>query len=70
MKEYIKKPIRISAYQTKKDGEIKTLEGIMEYKKGDYIITGIKGEQYPCRQDIFEETYSEIVPYKFEDKEK
>lgn len=24
---------------------------------GDYIITGIQGEQYPCKPDIFEQTY-------------
>lgn len=27
---------------------------------GDYIITGVKGERYPCKQDIFEETYDKI----------
>jgi len=37
--------------------EIKTLEGIMRAKTGDYIIRGIKGEIYPCRADIFEQTY-------------
>ena len=36
---------------------IKTLEGWMRFKEGDYIIKGIKGEFYPCRKDIFEETY-------------
>ena len=24
---------------------------------GDYIITGIRGEQYPCKPDVFEKTY-------------
>ena len=28
--------------------------------KGDYIITGVKNERYPCKPDIFEMTY-EIV---------
>lgn len=37
--------------------EIKTLEGTMIARTGDYIIRGIKGEIYPCRADIFEETY-------------
>lgn len=36
---------------------IKTLEGTMEAKKGDYIIQGVKGEVYPCKSDIFELTY-------------
>lgn len=37
--------------------EIKTLEGTMTAKTGDYIIKGVKGEIYPCKPDIFEETY-------------
>ena len=36
---------------------IRTLQGDMELKPGDYIIKGIKGEFYPCRSDIFELTY-------------
>lgn len=37
--------------------EIKTLEGTMRANPGDYIIKGVKGEIYPCKADIFEETY-------------
>ena len=40
--------------------EIKTLEGTMTGKFGDYIIKGIKGEFYPCRADIFAETYERV----------
>lgn len=29
----------------------------MVAKDGDYIIKGVKGEIYPCKADIFEETY-------------
>ncbi len=36
---------------------IKTLEGEMIVGKGDWIIKGIKGEFYPCKPDIFEQTY-------------
>ena len=36
---------------------INTLEGKMKVNKGDYVIRGVKGELYPCREDIFEETY-------------
>lgn len=39
---------------------IKTLEGKMKAKNGDYIIKGVKGEFYPCRKDIFEETYEPV----------
>lgn len=37
--------------------EIETLEGIMIANVDDYIIKGIKGEFYPCKPDIFEQTY-------------
>ena len=29
----------------------------MTAEPGDWIITGIHGEQYPCKPDIFKETY-------------
>jgi len=40
--------------------EIKTLEGVMLARGGDYIIKGVQGEIYPCKQVIFEHTY-EVV---------
>jgi hypothetical protein len=36
---------------------IETLEGEMRANIGDWIIKGVKGEFYPCRNDIFEATY-------------
>lgn len=41
---------------------IKTLEGIIHASVGDYIIKGVQGEFYPCKPDIFEQTYDESVP--------
>ena len=40
--------------------EIKTPEGTVVAKAGDYIIKGVKGEIYPCRADIFDMTYEEV----------
>jgi hypothetical protein len=40
---------------------IQTLEGSMEASLGDYIIKGIKGEFYPCKEDIFYLTYDEVT---------
>lgn len=37
--------------------KIHTLEGDMYASDGDYIIRGIQGEFYPCKKDIFEQTY-------------
>ena len=39
---------------------IKTLEGDMCVSVGDYIIKGVKGEFYPCKPDIFEQTYEAL----------
>lgn len=36
---------------------IPTLEGVMTAQIGDWIITGVKGERYPCKPDIFDATY-------------
>jgi len=36
---------------------IPTLEGSHRADPGDWIITGVKGEQYPCKPDIFSATY-------------
>lgn len=37
--------------------QIPTLEGVMTAEAGDWIIRGVKGEFYPCKSDIFEQTY-------------
>lgn len=39
---------------------IKTLEGDMLALIGSYIIKGVNGEFYPCREDIFKKTYEEV----------
>lgn len=41
----------------RKELQIETLEGTMTASVGDYIIKGIQGEVYPCKPDIFKETY-------------
>ena len=36
---------------------IDTIEGTHHVSDGDYVIRGVKGELYPCKPDIFEQTY-------------
>lgn len=60
IKKFRKKPVVVEAYQTDKKEVIHTLEGDMIASPGDWIITGINGEKYPCKPDIFEETYEKI----------
>ena len=43
-----------------KHGWIGTLEGGHIVCPNDWIITGIKGEKYPCKPDIFEQTYEPV----------
>lgn len=40
---------------------IDTWEGTRRADPGDYIICDAKGKIYPCKQDIFEMTYEEVV---------
>jgi len=42
---------------------IKTLEGFHEISPGDWIITGVAGERYPCKPDIFAATYEAVATY-------
>ena len=58
--KFRKKPIVIEAYQTKEERIIQTLEGPVRAAPGDWIITGIRGEQYPCKPDVFEKTYEPV----------
>jgi hypothetical protein len=39
---------------------IDTLEGRMEATTGDWIIKGVEGEFYPCKNNIFIKTYQEV----------
>jgi len=57
---YRKKPVVIEAFQTNVRQIIHTLEGDMVAEVGDWIITGVKGEVYPCKPDIFEATYEAV----------
>lgn len=47
--------------------KIKTLEGVMSAQQGDFIIKGVKGEIYPCKAEIFRETY-DYVPLRHIEK--
>lgn len=42
--------------------DVLTLEGKMSGGPGDWILRGVKGELYPCRGDIFRETYEAVEP--------
>ena len=72
--KFRKKPVVIEATQWFKHGDhpkvhrhperelgiVLTLEGTHVVTPGDWIITGVKGEHYPCKPDIFEMTYEKV----------
>ena len=39
------------------DGILPTLEGLVQYKEGDALMTGTSGERWPIRRSTFEATY-------------
>jgi hypothetical protein len=72
MGRYVKKPIVVEAVQWFKHGDhpavirdsggdavgyIDTLEGRLRVEPGDWVITGVAGENYPCKPDIFAKLY-------------
>jgi hypothetical protein len=60
MSKFRKKPVVIEAVQITRPGTVETLEGLMEGKPGDWLITGVKGEKYFCKDDIFKMTYEPV----------
>ena len=58
--KFRKKPIVIEAYQTQEEKIIQTMEGTLKASPGDWIITGVRGEEYPCKPDVFDRTYEPV----------
>ena len=59
-KTYVKKPLPVRAIQLHYFFTVKTLEGTMKGKLGDYLIEGIEGELYVCDKEIFEKSYEKV----------
>lgn len=61
IQEFMDKDLRVS-YNDRDNPKIiiETLEGTMYASVGDYIIKGVQGEFYPCKPDIFKETYEKL----------
>ena len=55
-----KKPAQEKYEVAQEDGTIQTLEGPVNYKKGYYILTGPKGEQYPIPPEKFNELKDDL----------
>jgi hypothetical protein len=59
-KKYRKMPVVIEATKLTERIKINTKEGVMIGEIGDFLIQGIAGELYPCKNDIFHKTYEEV----------
>lgn len=57
MPRFRKKPVIIEAVRLTRPVTISTLEGTVDGEPGDWLITGIMQEQYPCKHEIFLLTY-------------
>jgi hypothetical protein len=51
-------------------GWVKTFEGGHIVCPNDWIITGVQGEKYPCKPDIFEKTYEKVESHSQPEGEK
>lgn len=52
--------MRESGWDGRSYVEIVTLEGVMQALEGDWVIRGVAGEFYPCKDPIFEQTYTSV----------
>jgi len=50
-------PVEVEAVQVTKYTRISTPESIMIGEPGDWLITGVEGEQYFCSDSVFQQTY-------------
>lgn len=57
---FVCKPITIEAERCVKETFIETLEGTMKANPGDWIITGLLGEKYPCKNEVFRKKYEPL----------
>ena len=60
MSEWRKRPVVVKAKQLRNAVQVKTLEGTMTGDVGDWLIKGVNGEFYPCKDDIFKKTYERV----------
>lgn len=56
---FLGRPFRVTEYGST-HVLIETLEGTMLAAPDDWIICGVQGEFYPCKPDIFEQTYEAV----------
>ena len=56
----VHKPNKLRFRESKLGEMVFTMNGIARCNKGDKIIIGVNGEQYPCDKEIFKLLYDEV----------
>ena len=56
--EFRKQPVAVQARRLDEPRDIETLEGTMHAEAGDWLIKGVEGELYSCKDSVFRETYA------------
>jgi hypothetical protein len=62
-----KKPVSVAVEFAAADGVCETLEGPVRFHAGDAILTGVQGERWPVRRDLFLATYQPVSPTRAEE---
>lgn len=63
-KRFRKKPVVIEARQIERPMAVHTLEGTMRGDPGDWLIIGVQGERYFCKDPIFRQTYEAVKEHE------
>jgi hypothetical protein len=62
-----KRPDSLRVVFAAADGVCETLEGPVQYRAGDAVLTGIQGERWPVKRDLFLASYEPVPPTVAED---
>lgn len=62
MARFRKRPVIIDAVRIRNRVTIKTREGTLKAHPGDWLVTGVAGEKYPCGDDVFRATHEPVTP--------
>ena len=60
MPAFRRKPVVVVAERLAEPVVVETLEGNIQANAGDWLIRGVRGELYPCKDDIFRHTYEPV----------
>jgi hypothetical protein len=59
-----KRPLALRVTFADADGTLKTREGPVTYRRGDALLTGTAGEQWPVPRERFDATYDPVAPLR------